>query len=115
MHFACKLSLNLKRLSINILSADSTQLFLRPLAQKKCSFNPCSFAKCDVDGAKCLVDTKCRPLFVDEMGKRVKCRGNISARIVFCFIIEKINGIPQRHQASRIKVLDGNFCQQRFL
>ncbi|XP_028400687.1 uncharacterized protein LOC114523845 isoform X2 [Dendronephthya gigantea] len=60
---------------------DSNQLFLRPLAQKKCSFNPCSFAKCDVDGVKCLVDTKCRPFFVNGLGKRVTCRGSNVLRI----------------------------------
>ncbi|XP_046840533.1 uncharacterized protein LOC124434688 isoform X2 [Xenia sp. Carnegie-2017] len=55
---------------------DSSQLFLRPRAQKKCSFDPCLFAKCQLHGSKCLVDTKCRPLFVNNAWERINCKGS---------------------------------------
>lgn len=51
-------------------------LYLNVDPQAVCRFNPCKYTTC-IQGAaaKCVVNTRCHPVFLDAFGKTIKCKG----------------------------------------
>ena len=51
-------------------------LYLNVDAQAVCRFDPCKYTTClQGAAAKCVVNTRCHPVFLDAFGKRIKCKG----------------------------------------
>ena len=52
-------------------------LYLNVDPQAVCRFNPCKYTTClQGAAAKCVVNTRCHPVFLDAFGKTIKCKGN---------------------------------------
>ncbi|KXJ23361.1 Mucin-like protein [Exaiptasia diaphana] len=53
-----------------------TDLYLTINPSTVCRFDPCKYTTCmTATPAKCLVNTKCHPVFLDAFGKTMKCKG----------------------------------------
>ena len=53
-------------------------LYLNVNAQTVCRFDPCKYTTClQGTAAKCVVNTRCHPVFLDAFGKIMKCKGMI--------------------------------------
>ncbi|XP_078362534.1 uncharacterized protein LOC144646726 isoform X1 [Oculina patagonica] len=51
-------------------------LYLNVDPQAVCRFNPCKYTTClQGAAAKCVVNTRCHPVFLDAFGKTIKCKG----------------------------------------
>ena len=51
-------------------------LYLNVNAQTLCRFDPCKYTTClQGTAAKCVVNTKCHPVFLDAFGKIMRCKG----------------------------------------
>ncbi|KAJ7333864.1 hypothetical protein OS493_015957 [Desmophyllum pertusum] len=51
-------------------------LYLNVEPQAVCRFNPCKYTTClQGAAAKCVVNTRCHPVFLDAFGKTIKCKG----------------------------------------
>ncbi|CAH3103991.1 unnamed protein product, partial [Porites lobata] len=51
-------------------------LYLNVNAQTVCRFDPCKYTTClQGTAAKCVVNTRCHPVFLDAFGKIMKCKG----------------------------------------
>jgi len=54
-----------------------TDLYLTINPGSVCRFDPCKYTTCmTATPAKCLVNTKCHPVFLDAFGKTMNCKGN---------------------------------------
>ncbi|XP_031557310.1 SCO-spondin-like, partial [Actinia tenebrosa] len=57
-------------------SCKGTELYLTINPDSVCRFNPCKYTTCMTSTpAKCVVDTKCQPVFLNAFGKRMSCKG----------------------------------------
>ena len=54
-------------------------MYLNVDPQAVCRFNPCKYTTC-IQGAaaKCVVNTRCHPVFLDAFGKTIKCKGVVA-------------------------------------
>ncbi|XP_029194210.2 thrombospondin-1-like isoform X1 [Acropora millepora] len=51
-------------------------LYLNVDPKAVCRFDPCKYTTClKGTAAKCVVNTRCHPVFLDAFGKRIKCKG----------------------------------------
>lgn len=51
-------------------------LYLNVDPKAVCRFDPCKYTTClQGTAAKCVVNTRCHPVFLDAFGKRMKCKG----------------------------------------
>ncbi|XP_031556543.1 nucleolin-like [Actinia tenebrosa] len=66
-------------------SCKGTELYLTINPDSVCRFNPCKYTTCMTSTpAKCVVDTKCQPVFLNAFGKRMSCKGvfKVAARYI---------------------------------
>lgn len=53
-----------------------TELYLTINPDSVCRFNPCKYTTCMTSTpAKCVVNTKCQPVFLNAFGKIMSCKG----------------------------------------